>query len=193
MSSLSNLKDRELAYRRIRNGTATSFEKKLYEDITGKPQTAVKRETPEQRASRLEKERIRNAKRLENETPEEQSRRKEANRIRARLRRRRRNPLPEEEFTRLKKRLVELCSYQYIVPTGWWKTETYEQYKARCSKQTVRSMKTFSKNREQANAKRMFARAIVAMEEMETIEQHQGALALFWVHSFSCQGLLHEK
>ena len=81
------MNDCRASRKRIREGTASNRDEELFEMRTGKSASSVKKESSTQRAVRLEKARVRNAKRVRNESDEERHRRKEADRIRHQLRR----------------------------------------------------------------------------------------------------------
>lgn len=169
-------RDYDMVCKRIRHGTAEPKHEKVYQNITGRSSSSIAKESSEKRDLRLEKERIRNAKRLKSETEEETSRRKEANRIRMRLCRYRRNPLSEKEWVHLTGRLKTLCKYPSIRPTGWWVCETYEQYKTRCANDILRHKKRELRKREEEDAERFFVRAVHVVNLMEGYEKKLSTL-----------------
>ena len=133
MSSLKSqcrvrLRDYWASRQRIRRGSARKRDEEIFEMRTGKSASSVKKESSTQRACRLEKERVRNAKRVRNESDEERHRRKEADRIRHQIRRScyypRNQTVSVHDREILQEKLRKLCRYPKGYSSGWYSSLT---------------------------------------------------------------------
>ena len=170
-------RDHEACRKRIRHGAEKKCHQKRFEMRTGKPASSVKKESPEQRAARLEKARARQAKRMKNEAREERSRRQEADKIRHQLRRPASLHCPkgvEHSVHRetLKEKLKALRKYPDGCPLGWRTLESQQKKKERLAKDSKRhnTSRLIVKGDNVSND--YFERAIRATETMERVENH---------------------
>jgi hypothetical protein len=160
-------------YQRIRHGTATEEFKELYKQWTGKRASMVKKESREAKNLRLEKQRLRRHKQLQNETEEEAKLRKRKDRIRQQLRHGS-HRMSEDEFEALKHELETLCTYPKRCPDGWWHVEKEDKRKSRRRMEYLRHQKKREQQLKDHEADCLFARGLKVIKRMKySINQHE--------------------